>query len=250
MNTTKSYRGDEVPPDADPALWLELHRLREEDLEGELRQSDYYTRAKRKLREPDKTPTNVVADCLRALRKHTLDTIHKSRSKFVIASLAFHVVISVPAIWKDYAHTSTQEAAAKTGTPNHRPAGPTTLSFVPESGAAGLVKPEASGGIFVDEQFERLCKQRLGRNWNNLSQASIKTMIKSQWEYAYKPSYTGRDVNREFPTNIPVEALGGSDRDDLKLKPHTKDGRIHFSHANIQEVSMRALSSIEALVDS
>ncbi len=85
------------------------------------------------------------------------------------------------------------------------------------------------GGIFIDEQFEHLCKQRLGRNWNNLSQAGIKTMIKAEWEYAYKPSYTGRDVNREFPVGIPAEALKGSDMNDLKRKPHIKDGRIHFS---------------------
>ncbi|KAI0904020.1 actin-like ATPase domain-containing protein [Ustulina deusta] len=287
--------GYEVPSDADPVLWFKLLLLREEDLEEDLRQSDYYIRAKRKLRELNKTPTDIIADYLRALWQHTLNTIHKSRSKFVIAALAFHVVITVPAIWKDYARTSMQEAAAKAGILDHRSAGPTTLSFVPEPEAAGLVTlceygemlktddvyvicdagggtvdlisyrigslnpielheavvgtGSLCGGIFIDEQFEHLCKQRLGRNWNNLSQAGIKTMIKAEWEYAYKPSYTGRDVNREFPVGIPAEALKGSDMNDLKRKPHIKDGRIHFSNENIKTVFESALSSIEALVD-
>ncbi|KAK5629007.1 hypothetical protein RRF57_004722 [Xylaria bambusicola] len=292
--------GYEVPADADPVLWFKLLLLKEEDLDESLRQSDYYIRAKRKLTELEKTPTEIIADYLRALWKHTLDTIHKSRSKFVIGALAFHIVLTVPAIWKDYARTSMQEAVARAGMLDHRPAGPTTLSFVPEPEAAGLVtlcehgdmlktddvyvicdagggtvvqskspirqrSPSIDysflgglcGGIFIDEQFERLCKQRLGRNWNNLSQSGIKALMKGEWEYVYKPSYTGRDVDREFPIGIPDEALKGSDMNDTKRKPHIKNGRIHFSKytssvlpfENIREVFMRAFLSIVALID-
>ncbi|KAI1162283.1 actin-like ATPase domain-containing protein [Nemania serpens] len=287
--------GYEVPLDADPVLWFKLLLLRDQDLEEDLRQSDYYIRAKKKLRELDKTPTEIVADYLRVLWKHTLDTIHKSRSKVVIAALAFHVVITVPAIWKDYARTSMQEAAAKAGILEVRPAGPTTLSFVPEPEAAGLVtlcehgerlktddvyvicdagggtvdlisyrigdlEPielhEAvvgtgglCGGVFIDEQFERLCKQRLGRNWNNLSQSSIKSMMKTEWEDAYKISYTGENANQEFLISVPSEALGGLGMNDLKRRPYIKDGRIHFSSDNIRSVFVRSFSRIEALVD-
>ncbi|KAI1733567.1 actin-like ATPase domain-containing protein [Xylaria scruposa] len=287
--------GYEIPPDADPVLWFKLLLLRDEDLEGDLRQSDFYIRAKRKLQEIDKTPTDVIADYLRLLWHHTLKTIHKSRSKVVIAALAFHVVVTVPAIWKDYARSSMKEAAAKAGILDHRSAGPTTLSFVPEPEAAGLVTlwehgdilktddvyvicdagggtvdlisyrigeldpielHEAvvgtgglCGGVFVDEQFERLCKQRLGRNWNNLSQAGIKLMMKNEWENVYKPSYTGIDTNREFPIGIPNEALRGSSTNDLSRKPYIKDGRIHFSNVDIQSAFTRSFSSIMALVD-
>ncbi|KAI1308319.1 actin-like ATPase domain-containing protein [Xylaria venustula] len=287
--------GYEVPSDADPVLWFKLLLLREEDLEQDLRESDYYIRAKRKLKELEKTPVDLIADYFRALWQHTLNTIHKSRSKTVISALAFHVVITVPAIWKDYARTSMQEAANKAGILNVRSAGPTTLSFVPEPEAAGLITlceygemlktddvyvicdagggtvdlisykigelnpielHEAvvgtgglCGGIFIDEQFERLCKQRLGRNWNNLSQTGIKTMIKGEWEYAYKPSFTGRDFDREYPIGVPDEALKGSDKTDLRRKPHIKDGRIHFTSSNIESAFKNSFSSIEALVD-
>ncbi len=149
--------GYEVPSDADPVLWFKLLLLREEDLEEDLRQSDYYIRAKRKLRELNKTPTDIIADYLRALWQHTLNTIHKSRSKFVIAALAFHVVITVPAIWKDYARTSMQEAAAKAGILDHRSAGPTTLSFVPEPEAAGLVTLCEYGEMLKTDDVYVIC---------------------------------------------------------------------------------------------
>ncbi|KAI1170296.1 actin-like ATPase domain-containing protein [Nemania sp. FL0916] len=292
--------GHEVPADADPILWFKLLLLREEDVSEDLRQSDYYIRARRKIREVDKTPTEVVADYLRALWKHTLDTIYKSRSKVVIGALSFHVVITVPAIWKDYARTAMKEAAAQAGILNDRPAGPTTLSFVPEPEAAGLVTlceygsmlktndvyvicdagggtvdlisykigdlnpielHEAvvgtgglCGGIFIDEQFEHMCKQRLGRTWNNLSQSDIKALIKGEWEYAYKATYTGKDVDRDYPVGVPGGALKGSELNDYKRLPHIRNGRIHFSKPrrsseNIQKVFMSAFSSIESLVD-
>ncbi|KAI1204680.1 actin-like ATPase domain-containing protein, partial [Annulohypoxylon truncatum] len=288
--------GYEVPSDADPVSWFKLLLLRDEDIDEDLRQSDYYIRAKSKLKELDKDPTDLVADYLRALWQHTLNTVRKSRSKAVIAALMFHVVITVPAIWKDYARTNMQEAVAKAGILDHRSAGPTTLSFVPEPEAAGLITlleldgmlktddvyvicdagggtvdlisyrignldpielheavagtGDLCGGIFVDEQFERLCKKRLGRSWNKLSQASIKGIIKSEWEHVYKPSYTGRDHGREFPIGIPAEALGGSNENDLTRKPHIKDGRIHFSNSDIKSAFTTAFSSIDSLVDS
>ncbi|KAI0440360.1 actin-like ATPase domain-containing protein [Xylaria telfairii] len=288
--------GYEVPLDAaDPVQWFKLLLLRDEDIGDDLRQSDYYIRAKRKLRELDKTPTEIIADYLRLLWRHTLDTIHKSRSKVVLGALAFHVVVTVPAIWQDYARTSMQHAVAKAGILDFRSAGPTTMSFVPEPEAAGLVTlcehgetlqsddvyvicdagggtvdlisyrigdlnpielHEAvvgtgglCGGVFVDERFEALCKHRLGRNWGTLSQMGIKRMMKQEWEYTYKRSYTGKDVNREFPISIPSEARGGSGMNDLKRKPYIKEGRIHFSNTDIQSVFSRSFSDIEALID-
>ncbi|KAK9412833.1 putative Hsp70 family chaperone [Seiridium unicorne] len=287
--------GYEVPLDADPIRWFKLLLLRDEDAEEELRQSDYYLRAKKMLRDLNKTPTDLIADYLKALWQHSLRTILKSRSKSVIAALAFHVVITVPAIWKDYARTGMQEAAAKAGILDNRSAGPTTLSFVPEPEAAALVTlceygsllrsndvyvicdagggtvdlisykvgdldpielHEAvvgtgglCGGIFIDEQFEHLCKQRLGRDWNNLNQSGIKSIMKAEWEYAYKPSYTGQDLDREFPVQIPVEVIKGTASDGMKRKPYIIDGSIRFSNSDIQKAFAPAFSSIEDLIN-
>jgi len=131
--------GYAVPLSADPIKWFKLLLLKDEDLDDEIRTSDYVLRARKMLRELDKTPVDAVADYLSALWQHTLDTIHKSRSKSSIAALTFHVVITVPAIWKDYARTAMTEAATKAGILKHRAAGETTLSFVPEPEAAALV---------------------------------------------------------------------------------------------------------------
>ena len=52
--------------------------------------------------------------------------------------MAFHVIITVPAIWKDYARQGMEEAARKARILTTRPAGPTILAFAPEPEAAAL----------------------------------------------------------------------------------------------------------------
>lgn len=130
--------GYAIPPDADPIRWFKLLLLREEDLASEFRESEFILRGRKLLKEINKSATEVVGDYLGALWKHVLETIYKARSKYVIDAMAFHVVITVPAIWKDYARQAMEEAASKAGILTPRAAGPTTLAFVPEPEAAAL----------------------------------------------------------------------------------------------------------------
>ncbi len=125
-------------PDADPVRWFKLLLLKEEDLDKDLRSSEFLLRGRRMLRENSKTAVGLIADYLRAFWKHIVETINKSRGESVVDTLAFHVVITVPAIWKNYARQGMQKAAEEAGILNPRPAGPTTLSFVPEPEAAAL----------------------------------------------------------------------------------------------------------------
>lgn len=134
-----------IPLDADPIRWFKLLLLRDEDLGEELRASEFLLRGRKMLRESNKTATDLIADYLGALWRHILDTIHKARRKSVIEALAFHVVITVPAIWKDYARQGMEEAARKSGICDTRPAGPTTLAFAPEPEAAALASLCESG---------------------------------------------------------------------------------------------------------
>jgi molecular chaperone DnaK (HSP70) len=110
----------------------------DEDLDEELRSSEFLLRGRKMLRENGKTAVDLIADYLRLLWKHVLETIHKSRGESVVDALSFHVVITVPAIWKGYARQGMQEAARKSGILDPRPAGPTTLTFAPEPEAAAL----------------------------------------------------------------------------------------------------------------
>ena len=130
--------GYAIPPDADPIRWFKLLLLREDDLASEFKGSEFILRGRKMLRESGKTATDLIGDYLEALWKHILETIYKARGKSVIEAMAFHVVITVPAIWKDYARQCMEEAARKAGILTARPAGPTTLAFAPEPEAAAL----------------------------------------------------------------------------------------------------------------
>lgn len=147
--------GYTIPPDADPIRWFKLLLLREEDLTPQLRESEFLLRARKIIRESQKTATDLTADYLRALWRHILEIIHKARGDSVMGALTFHVVITVPAIWKDYARQSMEEAARKSGILEIRPAGPTTLAFAPEPEAAALTslyesRPSINvGNVFV-----------------------------------------------------------------------------------------------------
>jgi len=130
--------GYEIPADADPVRWFKLLLLKEEDLDADLRFSEFLLRGRRMLRENDKTAVDLIADFLRLLWKHVLDTINRARGESVVDALRFHVVITVPAIWKGYARQGMEEAAKKSGILDRRPAGATTLTFAPEPEAAAL----------------------------------------------------------------------------------------------------------------
>ena len=140
--------GYEVPFDCDPIRWVKLLLLEDDDLSDDLRSSEFFIRGRRLLRECGKTAVEVVADYLGALWEHTLSTIAKSRGELALDTLAFHVVITVPAIWKGYTRDYMQQAVVKAGILKARPAGETTLSFAPEPEAAALATlAEARRGV-------------------------------------------------------------------------------------------------------
>lgn len=130
--------GYEIPRDADPVRWFKLLLLKDEDLGEELRSSEYLLRGRKMLRENGKTAVNLVADYLRLLWKHVMNVIKKARGASVVDALPFHVVVTVPAIWKPYARQSMEKAAQESGILGRRAAGATTLSFAPEPEAAAL----------------------------------------------------------------------------------------------------------------
>ncbi|KAJ5186287.1 purine and uridine phosphorylase [Penicillium cf. viridicatum] len=144
-----------VPNDVEALQYFKLLLLREGDIEDKLRESIEFGRTKRILRESGITAEDCIADYLRAIWKHTLETIRQARPKYGIKALKFYVVLTVPATWKDYARNAMQRAASKAGILDYRKAGPTSLTFVPEPVAAGLAALVdrgayvESGNVFV-----------------------------------------------------------------------------------------------------
>lgn len=85
------------------------------------------------------------------------------------------------------------------------------------------------GGIFIDEAFELMVKERLGRKWNKLTQNGIKDIMKDEWEYGIKPQFKiDNSTMKEYNVAVPAEAFEGSDLNDASRKPIIKNGRILF----------------------
>lgn len=135
---TQSW-GYQVPfEDKDRLSWFKLLLLRDEDVPREIKESEPLQRARQLLDKLGKTPVEVIADYLRNLWGHTLEIIAKARSSTLVDALKFHVVLTVPASWKNYARRAMKDAAKRAGITSDRPAGETVLSFAMEPEAAAL----------------------------------------------------------------------------------------------------------------
>lgn len=87
------------------------------------------------------------------------------------------------------------------------------------------------GGIFIDEAFETICKNRLGRQWNNIPREGVKSILKYQWEYVYKPAYKPTTDGREVVISVPSWAFEDANLNDKRRKPFIINGQIHFSRS-------------------
>ncbi|KAJ5603968.1 hypothetical protein N7537_006924 [Penicillium hordei] len=240
-----SWWGYDLPDVGDPIRWFKLLLLNNEDLQEGVKSSAFYLATKEKVQRENLKPVDLVADYLRFQWKHALEVIEKSRGDQFLPFLRFHIMITVPAIWKGYARQSMQEAAEKAGIMAPRDIGKTRLSFVlePEAAAmATLTDPEHQslvksgkmwlildagggtvepyvvggalcGGVLIDECFQQLCKNRLGRRWSHLSPNGIKEIMGDKWEKKYKREFVPKQSKEEYPVPIPAEAYKGGDKD-------------------------------------
>jgi len=112
------------------------------------------------------------------------------------------------------------EAVEGTGTQERTPE---VVQHVTNRYSGGLC-----GGIFIDQEFEALCKNRLGRKWDGLSRAGIKEVMKGEWEQSIKPQFTQGNDGKEYIVGIPAEAFAKTSLDDNSREPFIKKGRIHF----------------------
>ncbi|KAF2651441.1 hypothetical protein K491DRAFT_637347 [Lophiostoma macrostomum CBS 122681] len=64
------------------------------------------------------------------------------------------------------------------------------------------------GGIFVDENFEKLLQRKLDKRWEKLRPEQQKKVFNTEWEYGIKRSF--ENDNREWEVRLPAEAIGHS----------------------------------------
>jgi molecular chaperone DnaK (HSP70) len=130
--------GYSVPVDVQAVRWFKLLLIDSKDLSDDVRDSDKLKQARDALRKQNRTPMSVIAEYLRHLWQHCEKRIGESISRRLVKYSRFHVVITVPAIWPQYARSRMREAARCAGILDERIAGPTQLDIISEPEAAAL----------------------------------------------------------------------------------------------------------------
>jgi hypothetical protein len=150
--STILYKGDEIqwgfniPPNEAPLRWFKLLLLREADIDPEVRDSAYMKEARDMLAKAKKSAETVVADYIGMLWKYTLKEMATALGESALESQPLRVVITVPAIWPQYAQTRMQTAAHSAGILDQRHAGKTEFHLCPEPEAGALAVMEDYDG--------------------------------------------------------------------------------------------------------
>ncbi|KAK2038571.1 actin-like ATPase domain-containing protein [Colletotrichum somersetense] len=122
----------------DAMRWFKLLLVDEVDLPDNLRTSSKIATARKAVKDANKDPVDVITSYLRRLWNHSIESIDLSTGNDLVNMCKFHVVVTLPAIWPEYAKTRMQRAAKNAGLLEERPAGQTTLAFITEPEAAAL----------------------------------------------------------------------------------------------------------------
>lgn len=138
--TIKTTWGYGVPIGRESLYWFKLFLLDDDDMVQYLsaRAVSHLTKARELINKSGKRVLDIIADYLRQLWNHTLQSVAKTLGESRLAELPFTVVVTVPAIWKGYVRSRMQVAIKAAGILDERPAGPTVLGFVSEPEAAAL----------------------------------------------------------------------------------------------------------------
>jgi hypothetical protein len=139
--------GHDIAPTADQVKWFKLLLIDEKDLPKEVRRSNKLTEARNYLRRHNKTAISVIAEYLRLLWDHCEQRIADTIShNFVYKYARFHFVITVPAIWPQYARVRMKDAAKMAGLLDDRLTGTPQLDIISEPEAAALATLRDVGG--------------------------------------------------------------------------------------------------------
>ncbi|KAI1278238.1 hypothetical protein F5Y07DRAFT_406915 [Xylaria sp. FL0933] len=133
--------GFRTPTGIETVEWFKLLLLNDEDLQIHLRGSPHLYDAQRVMPRIQKNAVQLTADYLKALWDHTLEQICNAKGQTVVDGIPFNVVLTVPAIWPDYARGRMREAATLAGILKDRGIPgieKTTLSFISEPEAAAI----------------------------------------------------------------------------------------------------------------
>ncbi|KAF4434909.1 actin-like ATPase domain-containing [Fusarium acutatum] len=103
---------------------------------------------------------------------------------------------------------------------------------------AVLGQGELCGGVFIDEAFDRKCRERLGPTWKALSRGGKNEIMKS-------PGSVHGHASERNGLQQTEAAL-----DDTTKEPLIKRGKIHFKEADIKETFTKVYDDIVDLITS
>ncbi|RTE80896.1 hypothetical protein BHE90_004615 [Fusarium euwallaceae] len=112
---------------------------------------------------------------------------------------------------------------------------------------------ELCGGVFVDEAFERSCRERLDPAWKALSRGGKNEIMRDVWEYNIKPQFNTGNPMKEYIVRLPNEMFSNKPKqrlDDTTREPVIKRGSIHFKEAHIQATFTKVFTDIVDLIDA
>ncbi|KAJ0313193.1 hypothetical protein COL516b_000122 [Colletotrichum fioriniae] len=132
--------GYAIPSDGkqEPLKWFKLLLVDERDLPENVRDSTQIAIARRLAKSANKEPVEIISRYLQNLWNHAIECIVSTVGDAMVRMCQFHIVITLPAIWPDYAKARMRRAAEDAGLLDSRPAGETSLSFISEPEAAAL----------------------------------------------------------------------------------------------------------------
>ncbi len=130
--------GYNIPSTDEQGMWFKLLLIDDNDLPEEVRDSVKIMEIRAYLQKHNLTTIEVIALFLRHLWNHAIQHITKSVSCNLVNYSRFRIVITLPAIWPEYARVRMKEAAKQAGMLAEREAGETELVFLAEPETAAL----------------------------------------------------------------------------------------------------------------
>jgi molecular chaperone DnaK (HSP70) len=107
-------------------------------LPEDVRGSDKIREARAYLKRHNITTVDAIALYLRHLWNHSIQRIADTVSRNLVNYCRFRIVMTLPAIWPEYARSRMRNAVEQAGMLKERLAGDTELIFVSEPEAAAL----------------------------------------------------------------------------------------------------------------
>ncbi|KAI0547884.1 hypothetical protein F4679DRAFT_597111 [Xylaria curta] len=268
--------GYNIPTDVQPIQWFKLLLLEAKDLPVNLQHSSHIKTARNMMEKAGKTPVELVGDYLKVLWEHITSEIKDAKGASLVNGTRYHVVLSVPAIWKGYARDRMYQAAKRAGILDYRVVGTTTLDFISEPEAAALATlPELdnrddlaigdsfvvmdAGGGTVDiisykvDKLEPMIMSECVEGDGALCGATFvdkafESLVERRVGYRawkeMKTSEISKMINSEWEHGIKKDFDGSQDKYRIDLPKRNKRGQLNVHANEIRGIFQDVLSKV------